>query len=146
MRNIRNIINIQGVPKKKDILNIDVKSEIIQKRAIRLITCSNYIAHTEPLFIQLARLLKVQNIFKLRLSKFYYKLCYGTLPHYFNHYHEIIERQPVRPLRQHQYQGRMQDFSGGGGGPNFKISGILAIHAAIGMSRAAKLRAFARGV
>ena len=34
-------------------------------------------------------------------------------------------------------QGRMQDFSGGGA--NFKISGILDIHAA-------KLRAFARGV
>ena len=34
-------------------------------------------------------------------------------------------------------QGRMQDFSGGGG-PNFKISGILDIHAA-------KLRAFGRG-
>ena len=33
-------------------------------------------------------------------------------------------------------QGRMQDFSGGGGG-NFKIFGILDIHAA-------KLRAFAR--
>ena len=28
-------------------------------------------------------------------------------------------------------QGRMQDFSmGGGGGPNFKISGIMDIHAA----------------
>ena len=74
--------------------------KIIQKRAIRLITGSNYNAHTEPLFIQLG-LLKVQDIFKLRLLKFYYKLCYGTLPHYFNHYREIIERQPVRPRRQH---------------------------------------------
>ena len=80
---------------------VEVKNlEVIQKRAIRLITGSNYIAHTEPLFIQLG-LLKVQDIFKLRLLKFYYKLCYGTLPHYFNHYREIIERQPVRPLRQH---------------------------------------------
>ena len=80
---------------------VEVKNlEIIQKRAIRLITGSNYIAHTEPLFIQLG-LLKVQDIFKLRLLKFYYKLCYGTLPHYFDHYREIIKRQPVRPLRQH---------------------------------------------
>ena len=80
---------------------VEVKNlEVIQKRAIRLITGSNYIAHTEPLFIQLG-LLKVQDIFKLRVLKFYYKLCYGTLPHYFNHYREIIERQPVRPLRQH---------------------------------------------
>ena len=76
--------------------------EIIQKRAIRLITGSNNIAHTEPLFIQLlVGLLKVQDILKLRLLKFYYKLCYGTLPHYFNQYFEIIERQPVRPFRQH---------------------------------------------
>ena len=38
---------------------VEVKNlEIIQKRAIRLITGSNYIAHTEPLFIQLC-LLKV---------------------------------------------------------------------------------------
>ena len=65
---------------------VEVKNlEIIQKRAIRLITGSNYIAHTEPLFIQLG-LLKVQDIYKLRLLKFYYKLCYGTLPYYFNYY------------------------------------------------------------
>ena len=38
----------------------------------------------------------------------------------------------------------MQDFSGGG--PNFKISVILDIHPQSGMSRAAKLRAFVRGV
>ena len=69
---------------------VEVKNlEIIQKRAIRLITGSNYIAHTEPLFIQLG-LLKVQDIFKLRLLKFYYKFCYGTLPHYFDNYREII--------------------------------------------------------
>ena len=80
---------------------IEVKKlESIQKRAIRLITGSNYVAHTEPLFIQLG-VLKVQDIFKLRLLKFYYKLCYGTLPQYFNHHREIIERQPARPLRQH---------------------------------------------
>ena len=36
-------------------------------------------------------------------------------------------------------QRRMQDFSGWGGGPNFKISGNLDIHAAM-------LRAFVRGV
>ena len=80
---------------------VEVKNlEIIQKRAIRLITGSNYIAHTEELFIKLG-LLKVQDILKLRLLKFYYKLCYGTLLDYFNHYPEIIERQPVRVLRQH---------------------------------------------
>ena len=50
---------------------IEVKKlESIQKRAIRLITGSNYVAHIEPLFIQLG-VLKVQDIFKLRLLKFY---------------------------------------------------------------------------
>ena len=42
---------------------IEVKKlKSIQKRAIRLITGSNYVAHTEPLFIQLG-VLKVQDIF-----------------------------------------------------------------------------------
>ena len=53
--------------------------EVIQKRAIRLITGSNYIAHTEPLFIQLG-LLKVQDIFKLRLLKFYTNFVMGHCP------------------------------------------------------------------
>ena len=72
--------------------------EIIQKRAIRLITGSNYIAHTEPLFIQLG-LLKVQDIFKLRLLKFYYKLCYGTLPHYFDHYLTNELKEEIKELK-----------------------------------------------
>ena len=42
-------------------------------------------------------------------------------------------------------QGRMQDFSGGGG-PTLKFLGIWIYMPRGGMSRAAKLRAFARGV
>ena len=48
--------------------------EGLQKKAIRLITNSSYFAHTTPLFKE-EKLLKVQDIFKLRLLKFYYKLC-----------------------------------------------------------------------
>ena len=43
----------------------------------------------------------MRDIFKLRLLKFYYKLCSGLLPPYFNRYHEIIEMEPPRELRQH---------------------------------------------
>ena len=42
-------------------------------------------------------------------------------------------------------QGRMQDFSGGGG-PTLKFLGFWIYMPRSGMSRAAKLRAFARGV
>ena len=70
-----------------------------QKKAIRLITNSNYSAHTTPLFIELG-LLKLQDVFKLKLLKFYYKLSYDLLPSYFQTCH-VIEREPARNLRQH---------------------------------------------
>ena len=74
--------------------------EPLQKRAIRLITNSNYSAHTTLLFIELG-LLKVQDMFKLKLLKFYYKLSNDLLPSYFQTYHHVIEREPTRDLRQH---------------------------------------------
>ena len=74
--------------------------EPLQKKAIRLITNSNYSAHTTPLFIELG-LLKVQDMFKLTLLKFYYKLSYDLLPSLFQTYCEVIEREPTRDLRQH---------------------------------------------
>ena len=74
--------------------------ESLQKKAIRLITNSNYSAHTTPFFIELG-LLKVQDMFKLKLLKFYYKLSYDLVPSYFQTYREVIEREPTRDLRQH---------------------------------------------
>ena len=72
--------------------------EGLQKNEIRLITNSSYIAQITPLFNE-EKLFQVQDIFKLRLLKFYYKLCSGLLPPYFNRYREIIEREPPRVLR-----------------------------------------------
>ena len=55
---------------------------LLQKKAIRIITNSNYIAHTEPLLKEL-RLLKVTCMFPLAIWKFYFKLMNNQLPLYF---------------------------------------------------------------
>ena len=74
--------------------------DTLQKKAIRQVTNSTYNAHTTPLFKR-EGVLKVQDMFKLRLLKFYYKLSYGLLPQYFNCYRDVIKKQPPRVLRQH---------------------------------------------
>ena len=74
------------------------KLELLQKKALRLMTNSNYLAHTTPLLIKHG-LLNVRDMYKLKLLKFYYKLSYDLLPPYFNKYIEIIEQKPARDLR-----------------------------------------------
>ena len=75
------------------------KVEIMQKKAIRLVANSSYFAHTTPLFIKL-NLLKIQDMFNLKLLKFYYKLSYDLLPLYFNTHRSIIMQEPARTLIQ----------------------------------------------
>ena len=55
----------------------------VQKKAVRLINSSKYNAHTEPIF-KLLKLLKIEDIYKLQLLKFYYKLKHNKLPKFFN--------------------------------------------------------------
>ena len=55
----------------------------LQKRFIRIISCSSYNAHTEPLFKKM-ELLKLDDLFNINVFKFYYKFCHKTLPIYFN--------------------------------------------------------------
>ena len=74
------------------------KLELLQKKALRLMTNSNYLAHTTPLLIKHG-LLNVRDMYKLKLLKFYYKLSYDLLPPYFNKYIKIIEQKPARDLR-----------------------------------------------
>ena len=74
------------------------KLELLQKKALRLMTNSNYLAHTTPLLIKHG-LLNVRDMYKLKLLMFYYKLSYDLLPPYFNKYIEIIEQKPARDLR-----------------------------------------------
>ena len=54
----------------------------LQKRAIRSITLSRYLAHSEPI-IKSLNVLKVTDIFKLCQIKFYYKYISQNLPEYF---------------------------------------------------------------
>ena len=56
---------------------------LIQKRAVRILTASKYNSHTEPLFKQ-TNILKVSAICTLKLIKFYNKLINKQLPQYFN--------------------------------------------------------------
>ena len=55
--------------------------ELLQKRAVRVISSSKYNAHTEPLVKQL-NLLKVKDIFELSALKLFYKLKKNYLPVY----------------------------------------------------------------
>jgi hypothetical protein len=55
--------------------------EKLQKKAIRIITCSKYNSHTEPLLKEL-NLLKSSDTFKLAKLKFYHKFLNNKQPYY----------------------------------------------------------------
>ena len=59
------------------------------KKSVRLIIGSEYLAHSEQLFKEL-ELLKIDNLYKLKILKFYYNLSYGLLPLYFNCYLDVL--------------------------------------------------------
>ena len=80
------------------------KLEILQKKALRFMTNSSYIAHTAPLFIQHC-VFRVTDMYKLKLLKFYYKLSYNLLPPYFDNYSETLEQKAIRDLRQNLIHG-----------------------------------------
>ena len=57
----------------------------LQKKVIRTVTRSNYIAHSEPLLKEL-HLLSVKDLMDLKLIQFLRKLYDKNLPIYFNEY------------------------------------------------------------
>ena len=63
----------------KYIHNSFKKIKILQKRAIRIITKSQYTSHTDPLFSKLKRL-KLSDIYKHQLGTFMYKSVNDQLP------------------------------------------------------------------
>ena len=73
----------------------------IQKKAVRVICNSKYIAHSEPLF-KIVGMLKLEDIFILNAMKFYHKLCNDKIPEHFkqwfvptnvDHKYNMRERQ-----------------------------------------------------
>ena len=54
----------------------------LQKRVLRIISGSKFNAHTEPICRE-EQLLRVNEIYKLAIYKFYFKLINNELPHYF---------------------------------------------------------------
>ena len=59
--------------------------KILQRKAIRIITNSKYNAHTSPLFKELS-LLKLEDMFKMNMLKWYHKYVNKRLPNYFKDY------------------------------------------------------------
>ena len=53
----------------------------VQKKVLRIITNSSFISHSEPIFKSL-ELLKLADIHKLFVLKFYYQHCHNWLPFY----------------------------------------------------------------
>ena len=72
-----------------------------QKRIIRLLTHSDYFAHTEPLFRQL-KLLNIENIRKYSLAVYFFKNQATILPALQAHHtYETRHRNRPRPARHH---------------------------------------------
>ena len=67
---------------------------ILQKRAIRLITLSKYNSHTAPLFKKL-KLLTITDMLALQELKFYYKFTHNELPAYFQNW-QIVTNSELR--------------------------------------------------
>ena len=92
---------------------------LLQKKALRIITNNDFIAHSEPICKQLG-LIKVPDMYRLAVWKFYYKLMNNTLPTYFNimkpslpqvcdHYNI---RRPIfhLPIINHEYAEHLLEF------------------------------------
>ena len=70
-----------------------------QKRLIRLLTNSEFLAHTEPLFKQL-QLLNIENLRRYCLAIYFYKNQRLLLPALQGHHHyETRNRERPRPIR-----------------------------------------------
>ena len=85
----------------------------LQKRALRIITNSHFLSHTEPLFKQL-NILSLPDLHCLVQMKFLYKYYHNILPDYFmqnvflsnhqNHSHRTINRLGlVTPYCKHKF-------------------------------------------
>ena len=86
----------------------------LQKRAIRIISCNKYNAHSEPILKNL-KLLKLEDLLKVRCLKLYYKFHHGTLPVYFSTFfitNSTIHNYPTRDCNKlHVFKTKTQHAS-----------------------------------
>ena len=66
----------------------------LQKKAVRIITKSHFLAHTDPLF-KSENILKVEDLFKSSCLKLYYKLINNQLPNNIKKLFNFIESRPI---------------------------------------------------
>ena len=75
------------------------KLRLLQKKAIRILSNTDYRAHSSKLFLKL-KLLKLDDIMTFQLGTFMYKLKNNKLPsmipHYVHHYNENIHSHNTR--------------------------------------------------
>ena len=69
---------------------------LLQKKALRIITNSHYIAHSEPIF-KAVRCLKITDMFSVAIWKFYFKLMNNKQLNCFSSY------KPVLPVVNERY-------------------------------------------
>ena len=62
---------------------------LLQKKAIRNISSSTFFAHTEPIMIRL-NILKVEDLYNLKLFKLYYQLMNDHFPSHFIHFKNFV--------------------------------------------------------
>ena len=72
-------------------INTDHPLHLLQKRALRIVVNQDYIAHSEPICKSLG-LLRVPNMFKFALWKFYFRLMNNKLPTCFEYLKPVLPR------------------------------------------------------
>ena len=75
----------------------------LQKKAVRIITCSKYNAHTKPLF-KTVKLLKFTDLLKLRELNVYYNFVHKLLPMALQNW------QIIRNTNIHEHNTRQTNF------------------------------------
>ena len=87
----------------------------LQKKAVRIIACSKYNAHTEPL-LKTLNLLKIEDIMKTKALKLYHRYKRNELPKYFesmftesndNHSHDTRHKSLLYQLPTKTCTGRL---------------------------------------
>ena len=66
----------------------------LQKKAIHVVSLSDYLSHTDPILKEL-KLLTLEDMFTLQRFKFLHKLAHNTLPTYFDTYKPFLTRLPA---------------------------------------------------